>query len=476
VLDSRGSYLPFLAWSSGTSTPQCLAQGRDEAPAEDNDEAVPVYGWALVGVCVALLALLVGLLAVRKQRRNVYEVCVLPKQLFVDGETDHPWAGRGHTLGYAIRKVGTKKYIRGMDLVLERGTTYRFRVKDVGSDYPFYFSYSEVGGGNGVAEYLHGIQGTPAIDGDTVTFTPPSDCPSQLYYQCTKQKCMGYRIRIVDANRLDPGSNGSSSAFLTAESFGAPISGTGSGDLDTLERSEDLLTPGQGLEDTPDGPSMLSFRNDNSLEEVLAGEQPATAERESNATLPPNYRPPPSFGASAARSGGVLGLGQPPLDTFAVPPLVTAGGGHRERRAPQYVPPPVYPLAVQYGAAQRPSGQVPSDAVYLPPPPYVRAFNLLREAASRDLAAAEQTNASVPPSMGAFLADPNDGMAPALHLPGLRSGHEPYETHDEDVHVALASPVVNIRPGQAIIRRLEHRRQVIEFSEDDGPTTFSSFA
>ena len=479
---SRGPFSPFLSWSSDTSTPACLALGRDEAPAADDDEAVPVFGWALIGVCAAMLVLLVGLLAVRRRRQNVYEVCVLSKQLFVEGETDHPWAGRGHTLGYAVRKAGAKKFTRGMDLILERGKTYRFRMMDVGSDYPFYFSYSETGGGNGVAEYLHGVQGTPAIDGDVVTFTPPSDCPNQLYYQCTKQKCMGYRVRVVDANRLGPSSNGSSSALLTAEPF-AQLSGSSSTDHDE-EKAMDPPGPlllqghGQGLDADAHGPSMLSFRNDNSLEEVLAGEQASSAgaTEAKAASGPPNYRPPPSFGASAAQSGGVLGLGQPPLETFAVPPPAVSGAGNRERRAPQYVPPPVYPLAVQYGAAQRPSGQGPSDAVYLPPPPYVRAYNLLRASASRDLDLVEKPAASGPQSTSAFLADPNDGMAPSLHLPGLRSNHEPYETHDEDVHVALASPGAQVRPGQAVIRRLEHRRPVMEFSEDDGPTTFSSFA
>ena len=53
--------------------------------------------------------------------------------------------------------------------------------------------------GNGVDEYLDGVQGSPALHGQTLRFTPSLECPSVLYYQCTKQKNMGYKIYVVDS-------------------------------------------------------------------------------------------------------------------------------------------------------------------------------------------------------------------------------------------------------------------------------------
>ena len=48
-------------------------------------------------------------------------------------------------------------------------------------------------------EYLEGVQGSPAVHNQPLRFTPALDCPSVLYYQCTKQKNMGYKIYVVDS-------------------------------------------------------------------------------------------------------------------------------------------------------------------------------------------------------------------------------------------------------------------------------------
>ena len=71
---------------------------------------------------------------------------------------------------------------------------------------PFFVLFvcrSDYGGGNGFEEYLPGTTGSGATESSVFTFKVPADAPALLYYQCYKQKCMGYKIHIVNKQITD---------------------------------------------------------------------------------------------------------------------------------------------------------------------------------------------------------------------------------------------------------------------------------
>jgi hypothetical protein len=127
--------------------------------------------------------------------RREFQVRVAKK---LDGvPTMHPWVRLGCEFGYEVRQAN-EPWVAGRKIQLVRGQKYTFRLYNVSRDFPFYISYSEIGSGNGAQEYLQGVQGSPAIGNEVLTFTVPFDCPSLLYYQCARQKSMGGPIYIVD--------------------------------------------------------------------------------------------------------------------------------------------------------------------------------------------------------------------------------------------------------------------------------------
>lgn len=180
------------------------------APSSNNAAALGTEHIALISLLVPLALVVFILVLVRRYDKNkavTFEVVVEQKQPFRMRIPDHPWTGRGSDLGFAIRRARTKlDFVPGETLRLVRGRTYHFKMCNVSKDYPFYISYSDTGGGNGIMEYLRGVQHAPAIDNDILTFTPPKDSPSILYYQCTKHKCMGYKILLSDddSDQLSP--------------------------------------------------------------------------------------------------------------------------------------------------------------------------------------------------------------------------------------------------------------------------------
>ncbi len=105
----------------------------------------------------------------------------------------HPYSGEGDDDGYVID--GTQ----GKELTLTRGETYEFKMgESVGNVHPFYISTDEVGQGGGT--YSDGVENNEANAGETLTFTPPSDAPDLLYYQCSNHPKMGWKINVTSSS------------------------------------------------------------------------------------------------------------------------------------------------------------------------------------------------------------------------------------------------------------------------------------
>ena len=101
----------------------------------------------------------------------------------------HPYFGVGSTLGYVVNGV------EGAALSLTRGTTYTFGIDTPG--HPFYLTTDATGGPTGLAgEWTSGVTGSRTEVG-LLTFTPGSDAPSLLYYQCAVHTNMGWKITIT---------------------------------------------------------------------------------------------------------------------------------------------------------------------------------------------------------------------------------------------------------------------------------------
>ena len=85
---------------------------------------------------------------------------------------------------------------QGAQLTLVRGITYTFSV--LASGHAFFISTSEVGGSANLgSEVTDGVVGSMTGVG-TLTFTPNSNHPPLLYYQCGIHDYMGYKLNIVD--------------------------------------------------------------------------------------------------------------------------------------------------------------------------------------------------------------------------------------------------------------------------------------
>lgn len=97
----------------------------------------------------------------------------------------------------------------GKVITLERGKTYEFLLQGSvedgpnGGTHPFYVG--QTAEGQGGDEYSEGVENAKSTSG-TVTFTPPSDAPSTLYYQCENHQYMGGEMEITDAQ--DSGDGG----------------------------------------------------------------------------------------------------------------------------------------------------------------------------------------------------------------------------------------------------------------------------
>ncbi|MDQ2178179.1 hypothetical protein [Marinifilum sp. D714] len=102
--------------------------------------------------------------------------------------SNHPWFNQGSTIGYTIN--GNE----GSQLNLTRGTKYVFDINT--PTHPFYISTDDTGVGAG--EVSNGVTGSKTQTG-TLSFTPNSNHPDTLYYQCSAHPKMGYLIILSDS-------------------------------------------------------------------------------------------------------------------------------------------------------------------------------------------------------------------------------------------------------------------------------------
>lgn len=103
-------------------------------------------------------------------------------------DNSHPYFGTGDRNGFVVDGV------QGKELILVRGTEYRFVVKSTPM-HDVYLSGNEDGWGAGVIEA--GVKGNFIYDG-VLTFTPGESTPEVVYYQCQNHKGMGSRMFVVD--------------------------------------------------------------------------------------------------------------------------------------------------------------------------------------------------------------------------------------------------------------------------------------
>ncbi len=117
--------------------------------------------------------------------------------------TDYPYSEENNVgVAYAIDgEVGAV-------LSLERGKTYEFELGSSvgdgpnGQPHPFYVG--ETAEGQGGDEF----RDDPAKQtSGVVLFTPPSNAPDSLFYQCNLHRFMGGKMEIVDASGDDSGGN-----------------------------------------------------------------------------------------------------------------------------------------------------------------------------------------------------------------------------------------------------------------------------
>ncbi|TMQ71933.1 MAG: T9SS type A sorting domain-containing protein [Candidatus Eisenbacteria bacterium] len=124
--------------------------------------------------------------------------------------TSSPLAVIGATSAAAaftvVNNGATSWKIDGVDnptLTLNQGSTYTFNVN--ASGHPFYIKTARVTGSG--SQYTSGVTNNGVQIG-TLTWTVPTDAPSQLFYQCGVHSSMGGTINIlgpVDAQGAIPG-------------------------------------------------------------------------------------------------------------------------------------------------------------------------------------------------------------------------------------------------------------------------------
>ncbi len=108
----------------------------------------------------------------------------------VENESEeHPHYQEGYNEKFAINGS------QNPQLTLERGKTYYFVMDNVPSFHPFYLTTDSEGLGAG--SYDNGVTNNGASGNDTLIFTPPSDAPDDLYYQCTNHSFMGTGMTIT---------------------------------------------------------------------------------------------------------------------------------------------------------------------------------------------------------------------------------------------------------------------------------------
>lgn len=109
--------------------------------------------------------------------------------------SDYPYSDQNN-IGAAFTIDGNP----GEVITLERGETYEFDLQGSvaegpgGFPHPFYIG--QTAEGQGGDEFNDGVENAKATSG-TVRFTPPSNAPDTLYYQCDNHAYMGGEIEVT---------------------------------------------------------------------------------------------------------------------------------------------------------------------------------------------------------------------------------------------------------------------------------------
>lgn len=109
-------------------------------------------------------------------------------------DTAHPAYHMGSPFAYYADNIPAR------ELLLERGKTYTFPLKDVPSTDPMYFSTNSKGGG--MEPYTAGVSGTPAEGNGTATIAVSDSTPDVLYYQSSMNEFVGWRMIIVESGSV----------------------------------------------------------------------------------------------------------------------------------------------------------------------------------------------------------------------------------------------------------------------------------
>lgn len=284
---------------------------------------------ALLVLLVLIVLLIIFLVRRRRTKKNGFHVRVSNKKGDNQRADHHPYENEGFAKGYDLRTSEDPQFILGREIWVVRGIKYVFTFdKSVTSDFPLYISLSEYGGGNGIEPYLEGVEsnaskkvkGSPGCYGQELYFTPSGSTPNLLYYQCEKQKSMGYKIYVVDSQ---------------AE-VGRPVF------VPLAEPTYEAADGGADVE------------TDAAPTDVLL----------------PVYRPPPLYQRAASFSHHTpspSSSDKTPNVRFVEPEPQTPGG----RRAPPYIPPPSYVNSLKFASG----GHAAADAnagspSYRAPPNY----------------------------------------------------------------------------------------------------------
>lgn len=142
-------------------------------------------------------------------------------------EPEHPYYEEGFATKFAIDGM------QDTELILVKGEEYVFQMNDVPDFHPFYLTTSAIG--NGSDPYDSGVDGNGASGNEQLTFTPPSDAPDSLWYQCINHDKMGWRMALVeDSSQAMVSSNGAVPFSGTGVTI--DFSGTSGSDLVTVDK------------------------------------------------------------------------------------------------------------------------------------------------------------------------------------------------------------------------------------------------
>lgn len=156
-------------------------------------------------------------------------------------DPEHPYYQEGFSTKFAIDGE------QGKELVLEKGNEYHFQMDGVEEIHPFYISTDSIGQGDG--QYDQGVDGNRATGNDTLTFTPPTDAPDSLWYQCVNHAKMGWRMAmVIDSSMAQVDSDGDVSFTGTGVTIG--FSGTSGSDTVQVDKFNSAPDTTAGIEES----------------------------------------------------------------------------------------------------------------------------------------------------------------------------------------------------------------------------------